>query len=243
MAETKDVTIPPVTETNEALDKAKGFWAKFSKPIIYVGSALILGLAGWLGYQKFVKEPKEQKASEAIFLAEGVFDKMATSSFSKDSSAIVLNGGTLDGVNITGLLKVISSHDGTKAANRARYMAGATYLHLKDFDKAIKYLKEFDGNGAHQVQSRAYIMLGHAYAEKKQTEEALTYYKKAASVNEKDEAMAPDALITAASYAQATGKTKDAIELYTKLKEKYPSFIGVSNGDVDKELARLGEFN
>jgi tetratricopeptide (TPR) repeat protein len=121
-------------------------------------------------------------------------------------------------------------------------MVGASYLHIGEFDKAIKYLKEFDGNGANQVQSVAYTLLGHAYAEKKQTDEAFSYYKKAASVNEKDEAMTPAALLIAGNYAEATGKSKDAVELYRKLKDKYPTFSSVSNGDVDKLLARLGEF-
>ncbi len=242
MAETKEVTTP-TQETNEVLQKAKGFWASNSKTVIYAGTALILLLGGWFGYQKLVKEPKELKANETVFLAESVFDKMASGSFSKDSVNIVLNGGTLDGSSITGLLKVISNYGGTQAANRSRYMAGACYLHIKEFDKAIKYLKEFDGNGAGQVQSKAYVMLGHAYAEKKQTGEAFDYYKKAASVNEKDEAVTPDAMMLAASYAESIGKSKEAVELYKGLKEKFPAYIAVSNGEVDKLLARLGEFN
>jgi tetratricopeptide (TPR) repeat protein len=122
-------------------------------------------------------------------------------------------------------------------------MTGACYLHIKEFDKAVKYLKEFDGNGADQVQSKANILIGHAYAEQKKTEDALTYYKKAATVNEKDESITPDALMLAASYADFAGKSKDAIELYKKVKDKYPTYMAVANGDVDKQLARLGVFN
>ena len=167
---------------------------------------------------------------------------MTTGDFTKDSVNIALNGGTVDGKNITGLLKIISNYGGTKAGNRAKYMAGASYLHIGEFDKAIKYLKEFDGNGADQVQSKAYLMIGHAYAEKKSTDDALSFYKKAASVNEKDESVTPDALMMAASYAQAIGKSKDAIELYKKLKDNYPTSTVVSNGEVDKQLASLGDF-
>ena len=230
-------------EKNEVLETAKGFWANYSKPIIYVGGALIVLMSGWLAYQKLVKEPKELKANETIFMAEGIFDKMASTSFGQDSVNIVINGGVLDGNNITGLLKIISNYDGTLAANRARYMVGASYLQLKEFDKTIKYLKEFKGNGATQIECKAYMMLGHAYAEKKQTEEAFSYYKKAASVNEKDEVITPDALNLAAAYAETIGKSSDAIELYNKIKNKYPSYSGVTSGDIDKKLARLGTFN
>ena len=132
-----------MTEQNELLDKAKGFWSSYNKIITYGGSAIIILLLSWIGYQKLIKEPKELKAGESVFLAERLFDKMATSGFNKDSVNIVLNGGNLQGDNITGLLKIISNYDGTLTANRARYMTGACYLQIKEFDKAIKYLKDF----------------------------------------------------------------------------------------------------
>jgi len=197
-----------MTEQNELLDKAKGFWSSYNKIITYGGSAIIILLLSWIGYQKLIKEPKELKAGESVFLAERLFDKMATSGFNKDSVNIVLNGGNLQGDNITGLLKIISNYDGTLTANRARYMTGACYLQIKEFDKAIKYLKDFNGNGASQIQSKAYMMLGHAYAEKNNNSEAMSYYKKAAEVNEKDESITPDALMVCGSYAEANGKNE-----------------------------------
>jgi len=231
-----------MTETNELLDKAKGFWANNNKIITYLGGGVIVLLLSWIGYQKLIKEPKELKAGETVFLAESLFDKMATSGFNKDSVNIVLNGGQTDGNSITGLLKIINNFDGTLTANRARYMVGACYLHIKEFDKAIKYLKDFDGNGADQVQCKAYLMLGHAYAEKNNTAEAMNYYKKAGEVNQKDEAITPDALMIYATYADVNGKNEEAIETYKKIKDNYPNYMGASNGEIDKRLARLGEF-
>ena len=232
-----------MTEQNELLDKAKGLWSNYNKIITYGGSAIIVLLLSWIGYQKLIKEPKESKAGESVFLAERLFDKMATAGFNKDSVNIVLNGGNLQGDNIIGLLKIISNYDGTLTANRARYMTGACYLQIKEFDKAIKYLNDFDGNGASQVQSKAYVMLGHANAEKNNTSEAMNYYKKAAEVNEKDESITPDALMLCGSYAEANGKNEEAMEFYKKIKDKYPNYINTSNGEVEKRLARLGEFN
>ncbi|MFZ1529198.1 MAG: tetratricopeptide repeat protein [Ferruginibacter sp.] len=241
MSEKKIATVPvPPVETDESLKKVKGFWDRFSKPIIYAGSAIIIAIAGYYGYKTFVKEPKELKAAETIFPAENLFGKMANTGFNKDSVNILLNGGALDGNPVTGLLKVQSNFGGTEAANRAAYMTGAAYLHIKEFDKAIKYLKQFDGNGASQVESRANLMLGHAYAEKKNTDEALSYYRKAATVNPKDETFAADALLTAAAYAESLGKSKEAIELYQQVQEKYPTNTAAQNGEIDKHLAKLG---
>jgi tetratricopeptide (TPR) repeat protein len=128
-------------------------------------------------------------------------------------------------------------------ANLANYIVGACYFHIKEYDKAIKYLKEFDGNGADQIQSRAYLLIGHANSEKNNTAEALNYYKKAAEVNEKDEYATPDALMVYAAYAEQNGKNEEAIAAYKKVKNNFPTFPASSNGDVEKRLARLGELN
>ncbi len=234
-------TTKPVVSV-EPLDKAKGFWENYSKQIVYIGSAIIILIAAWYLYKNFVVAPKEAKASELIFPAENLFAKMASGNFSKDSVNIALNGGDLNGKKVTGLLKIASQYGGTAAGNRANYMIGASYLHIGEFAKALTYLQDFDGNGATQVQSKAYLLMGHAYAEQKKTSEALTNYKKAASVNSKDEFFAADALLTAAAYAESIGDTKEAISLYKEVTEKYPSNIGVQNGEIEKNLARLGEF-
>lgn len=237
MAEKKATT---VSEEQAVLFRARGFWENYSRPIIYLGSAIILIIAGWFGYKYFIKIPKERKGNAAIFMAESLFDKMAGTGFNKDSSVIVLNGGDLEGNKVTGLLSVIKNFGSTNAGNRARYMAGATYLNIKEYDKAVKYLKDFESNGAYQVESKADILLGHACAEQNKTDEALSYYKKAAGVNEKDDVITADALLLAASYADATGKNEEAIKLYQKLKDNYPSNSTVRSGEIDKYLARLG---
>lgn len=225
----------------EALVKAKGFWDKYSRKIMIAGAGLIVLSGIYFGYKYLYKQPQEQKASELIFPAEKLFGKMATSSsYNKDTVNIVLNGGNLDGTPVTGLLKIVNNYGGTLAGNRARYIVGACYLQLKEFDKAIKDLKDFDGNGANQVQSKAYIMLGHAYAEKKNTEEALSYYKKAAAIVENDDALAVDALFITGRYADELGKTKEAIEAFQKIKDKYPTSMRAQSGDADKYLAKLG---
>jgi TolA-binding protein len=198
-----------------------------------------LVVGGWLAYKHFYKIPNEEKASELIFPAEKMFGKMAaTSSYTKDSLTYVLKGDKAQG--ITGMLDIIKKYGGTATGNRANYYAGACYLQQKDFANAVKYLKDFDANGASQIESKANIMLGQAYAEQKKTEDALSAFKKAASVVADDEGMATEALFIAGRYADAIGKSKDAIELFTQLKDKYPASNRVSGGDVDRYLAKLG---
>lgn len=236
MADQKKNTAP--TET-DIVERARGFWASNNKKIIIAGSALILILGSILGYKYLVSIPNEKAANDLIFSAEKLFDKMATtSSYNKDTVNMVLNGDKANGV--TGLLKVAGSYGSTNSGNRAEYMIGVCYLQLKQFDKAIKHLKDFDANGATQIQSKAYLLLGHAYAEQKKTDDALSYYKKAGTISDLDESMATEALFIAGRYADAIGKTKEAIDIFQNLKDKYPASLHVSSGDVDKYLAVLG---
>lgn len=228
-------------ETPEVLVRAKGFWDKNSKPIILAASVVIILGAAYFGYKYLYKLPKEQSASETIYPAEKLFGKMSTTSrYNADTVNIVLNGGVVDGSMVTGLLKVVNNYSGTAAGNRAQYMVGACYLQLKQFDKAVKYLKAFEGKGAEQVQSKDYLLLGHAYAELKKTDEALEYYTKAATAAGTDEGMATEALFIAGRYAEAMGKTKEAIDLFQQIKDKFPASQRATSGDVDKYLGKLG---
>ena len=226
-------------ETNEIVERAKGFWAKFSKPIIYIGGTIILLAGGWLAYKNLVKAPNEEKSAEQIFPAEQLFDKMTQSGFNKDSIGLVLNGGN----GITGVLKVAGNYGGTASGNRANFIAGACYLHNKDFNNAIKHLKEFS-TSSKQPQSASYRMLGDAYAELKHNNDAFTYYKKAVDVADvKDESTRFLSLSRVALFCEAIGKTEAAINYYQQIKEEItPAFLRNNQIDfqVDKYLARLG---
>ncbi len=243
MADKTEQELPQ--EAAAIVAKAKGFWAKFSKPIIYVGSAVILLAGGWYIYKNYFKLPKEQKAEELVFPAEKLFDVMSsTTGFNKDSINIVLNGGVSAGINVTGLLKIANNYGGTSAGDRAEFMIGACYLNLKDYDKAIRHLKEFDGGDADQIKNKAYKLLGDAYAEKKNNDEALSYYKKSASVlSDKDDLQKAYSLFNAATFAEHVGKNKEAIEILKDIKENFPLSAEVTGGSVDKYLAKLGVLN
>jgi tetratricopeptide (TPR) repeat protein len=221
------------------VEKARGFWEDYSKPATYIGSAIILLIAGWMIYKYLFKIPKEEKGNEVVFVTQKYFTDFtnATDSSKALIAAKVLNG---DGTN-PGALKIINNYSGTAAANLCNYYAGACYLHLGQFDKAIKFLKDFDADDATQIESRAYGMLGDASAELNKNDEALSYYKKAANVNSKDVFTSSEFLFRAALFAQATGKTKEAIDLFKKIKTDYP--LSEKAVDVDRYLARLGEFS
>jgi tetratricopeptide (TPR) repeat protein len=209
--------------------KAKDFWTRNSKYILGIGTVLLLVVGGYYVYQKFFKEPKEQKALSDLFMAE--------SYYRMDSFDLALKGDN----QYPGLLKVINNYGGTDAANLAHFYAGVCYIHLNDNQSAINHLKKFS-TSAKQVQQRAYKLMGDAYADQGNYKDALDYYKKAADHFEKDKANSAEALDLAAGLAAyKLNDQPQAIKLYTELKEKFPQTAQGQNAD--KYLAKMSVYN
>jgi tetratricopeptide (TPR) repeat protein len=198
-----------VMQDNQALAKAQGFWQQYQKIIIGGIAAVVIGFGGWYAYGEFIVKPKEEKASEALFKAEEYFRM--------DSSNLALNG---DGQS-RGALYVIKNFSGTKAANLAHYYAGISYLKLGDFNNAVKYLKDFSTD-AQQIQLLAFGALGDAYAELGKTDDAVSYYKKAGTIFEKDDNNSAEYLFRAALLLETKGKNAEALELFKDIQAKFP---------------------
>ncbi len=234
-----------LAESSEQLNAAGTFLEKNKKTFKLIGIVVALLLVGYLGFQIYqgqVVEPEKQAARDAIYMEETLFDQMASQNgFSADSVSLVLHGGAWNGYKMNGILKAIKKYDGTPTANRMRYIAGACYLHVSKFDSAIIHLKLFDANGNGQLESRRHSMMGDAYAEKKATKEALENYEKAFAVNDKDPLLAPQALYICGRYATTLNKNKEAIDYFKKIKQLFPNAAIVTNGEVDKRLAMMGE--
>lgn len=210
----------------DVVEKAKGFWEKYSKTITIASTAVILLVGGFLAYKYLVQVPNEEKAREEIYRAE--------ENFRKDSFALALNGsGTTPG-----FLKVISKYSGTRTADLANYYAGVCYLHTGDYNNAVKYLSSANAHGAKQLEAKIEGLMGDAKAELKKNDEAIAHYKKAGTIFEQDQALSSEYLFRAGLLLEMNGKTKEAIEMYQTVKDKYPrsekGFL------VEKYLARLG---
>jgi tetratricopeptide (TPR) repeat protein len=197
------------SEHHESLARIQTTWQRIQKPVLIAVAAIVIIGGGWYIYQQYIVKPKEEKASEVLFKAQEYF--------AKDSLNYVLNG---DG-QTKGVLYVMNNYGGTKAANLAHYYAGVSYLKLGDFSNAVKYLKDFSTN-ARQIQLMAYGCLGDAYAEQNKKDEAIDAYKKAAAAFESDESNSAEYLFRAALLSETSGKTKEALDLYKQLKDKFP---------------------
>jgi tetratricopeptide (TPR) repeat protein len=218
------------------VERAKDFWTRYNRPVLIIGVIIILVAGAWLGYKKFYKEPNEKKAADAMFKAESYHRSGLLSQKPDSLIKLALNG---DGAN-PGFVRIVSKYKGTDAANIARLYAGECYLILNDNANAIKYLKDFKTSSKF-FQARAYKLLADAYADQGKNKDALDYYKKAANHFKEDTENSSEALFLAAYFAQTRmNNTKEAVELFKELKEKFPNTPRGS--EADKYLARLGVY-
>ncbi|MCF8278466.1 MAG: soluble NSF attachment family protein [Flavobacteriales bacterium] len=198
-----------IVDVEQVYSKTEDFINENQNVIIGVVGGLIAIVVAFYAYNRVYLGPLEEEANGQMFMAEQYFQK--------DSFDLALNG---DG-NYLGFLDVADEYSNTSAGNLAHYYAGVCYLRSGSYESAIEELKSFDGAGE-MLSSVALGATGDAYMELNNTDEALSYYEKAADASEND-FTSPVYLQKAGFAAEKAGKFDKAIDYYTQVKEKYPT--------------------
>lgn len=223
MAKKKTPQVDNLQELESALTKTEQFIEDNQKIITYVVGAIVLVVAGYLGFNKFYLQPKEDEARSQMFMAVNYFER--------DSFNLAING---DG-NYFGFLDIIDDYGITKTANRANYYAGISYLHLGQFEDALEYLNDFKTDDLLLVPITEGAK-GDAYLELGEMENALKQYKKAVSLSD-NELTAPVYMMKAAKLMESLDELEDALSMYQEIKAKYPD--SDEGTDVDRYIARV----
>jgi len=140
---------------DETANKSEEWIEKNSKPLLYGLLGVIAVILVYLAFTKFVTEPNELEASDELAYPRSLFDQALVAAGVKADSLynLGLNGG-VDGKY--GFLDIAESFSGTKAGNISNYYAGISYLKMKKYDDAIKYLGKFESdtnsNGIKRLQ-------------------------------------------------------------------------------------------
>ena len=229
----KDSTTAEVfSKLDETASKTEDFVAKNQNVIIGFVGAVALLTVGYLTYQKFISEPKQNEAADEMFVAQQNFEK-ATNGVSSDSLyKLALNGSE----GKFGFIKIADEYSGTDAGNLANYYAGIALLNTGKYAEAIKYLENFSSKDM-ILSALAKGAIGDAHAEKNEQEEALSFYVKAAETN-KNNFTTPRFLLKAGKTALALGKKEDALKYLTDIKDNYESTPEAGSVDVLIGLAQ-----
>ncbi|MDR1678665.1 MAG: tetratricopeptide repeat protein [Prevotellaceae bacterium] len=206
-----------------AISRTEMFIEKYQKQLIYGVVAIVVIVCGVILFNRFYSSPRELEAQDQITKGERYF--------ATDSFRLAING---DGVDYLGFKRIIENYGSTKAANMAYAYAGISAYKLGEYEQAIGYLKDFDGNGDINVSPVLNGLIGDAYAELNNTDEALAYYKKAYQTD--NIAFSPLFLKKAGLILESKGETSKAVELYTEIKDKY--FQSAEAQDIDKYIER-----
>ena len=191
--------------------------------VIAIIAAIILG---YLAYQKYVKLPKEQKATAQMFQAENYFER--------DSFNLALNG---DG-NYPGFIKVMSDYSGTKAANLAKYYASICYFRIQDYDKALECINGFSAKDKNLAPSSKGIA-GDCWVEKGDLDKAQKCYKDAVAAADGNAFVAPIYLNKLGKLMEKQGKYQEALAFYNTIQSSYPKSNEAKTIDRDIELMKI----
>lgn len=208
---------------DEALSTSEAFLLKNKNLLLGVVIALVVIVGGYLGYKHFISEPKEQKASEAIFKGEQYFED--------DNFEIALKG---DSLGYAGFIKLADQFSGTDAGNLANAYAGLCYAQLGKYEDAIKYLDKFSGNDL-LVAPAVMGALGNCYAQVGQLDKAVATLLKAAE-HANSMTLSPIYLIQAGQILEKQGKNAEAVDAYKQVKNKYGNSYQAM--DIDKYIER-----
>ena len=205
----------------DALTQSEAFLIKYKNAIIGSVVAVIIIVAGFIMYKNLYAEPREEKAQAALFKGQEYFEQ--------DAFEQALNG---DSIGYTGFLKVADEYSGTKAANLAKAYAGICYAQLGKYEEAVKMLDSF--NGKDQMVAPAILgAAGNCYAQLGQLDKAASTLLSAADKADNN-TLSPIFLIQAGEILVKQGKYDDAVNAYTKIKDKY--FQSYQAMDIDKYI-------
>ena len=212
-----------IIDLAEARSKATSYYEENQKVIIGVIAGLILLVGGWFVYNNLIRQPKEEKAMAQMWMAQVQFEQ--------DSFQMALEN---PGGGYSGFLQIIKDYGGTKAGNLSKYYAGVSYLNLGNYDAAITHLSEFKADGVVGPVMK-YGTMGDAYSELNQMDKAMEYYQKAADASE-NELLTPYYLKKMALLHELQNETDKALEIYRRIKSKYPNSNEALS--IDKYIAR-----
>jgi|SRR5690606_24331192 tetratricopeptide (TPR) repeat protein len=210
---------------DETASRTEEWAVKNQNYIIGAVAVIAVVVLGYLGYNKFIAEPKQGEAMNEMFKAQSYFDQ-AVAGTAKDS---LYNLALKGGEGKFGMVDIAKNYSGTPAGNLANYYAGMAYLNLKDYQNAVKYLSDFSSDDA-MLGPIAKGGIGDAFVQLNQPKDALSYYEKAASM-QTNEYTTPMYLFKAANVALTLGETEKALANFKRIKDEFPNATEATNID------------
>lgn len=209
-------------QVEQVLSKSEAFIEKYQKQLLIAVASVILLVLAVLAFKNFYIEPLEKEAEMEMAKAQALF--------AVDSFKVALDGKA----DCIGFEEIVSEYSITPSGNLAAAYSGICYYKLGQYENAIKFLSQFEGEDSY-FSTSIIGLIGDAYIEMGDKEEALDYFIKAA--DKENDVLSALYLKKAGIVYEALGKPEKALEVYTNIKDSYPRSTEAS--DIEKYIARV----
>jgi len=234
--EEESTTAEVFKNLEETASKSEQWIEKNSKPLFSGLVLIVVLILGYIAYNAYIIEPKEQDAANELSFPKENFELAMTATTEADDLYTL----ALEGSNGKyGFIDIADNYSGTKAGNLANYYAGLSYLKLNDYKTAISYFETFSSKDA-LLTPVAYGAIGDAFADLEQNEEALSFYEKAANT-QANSSTTPLFLLKAGNTALDLGDAKKAEALFTQIKNNYSKTSFANNIDMQINKAKYAQ--
>jgi tetratricopeptide (TPR) repeat protein len=220
----KETKEQPAIDIEGAFDKTEHYIEQNRKSLLIIVGSVILLVGIYFGWKVFYLKPKSEEASAKMYKAEMYF--------AKDSFNLAINGRG----DTLGFSEIVDEYGMTSSGNVAKYYLGVSYLRTGKYDQAIEALEDFDSDDMY-LGAMALGMIGDAYMEKGNVEEAIDHYLKAAKKNP-NKMTSPVFLKKAAFAYDDKGQKEEALRLYEQIKSDFPE--SQEAAQIDRYIARDG---
>ncbi len=211
-----------IVAVETALSKSEQFIERNQNTIVYTVAIIVILIAGYIGYTRFILEPREKEGLAEMFMAEKYFEQ--------GDFELALEG---DG-EYPGFLDILSDYRMTKAANLARYYAGISLIMLEEYEEGIEHLDRFRKRDQ-LLGAMAYGAMGDAYWDMGDLDRAARYYRRAYRY-EPNNLTTPVFLLKAGLLYEYTGDYEEALARYRRIDREYPD--SNEGRDIEKYIAR-----
>ncbi len=218
----KKVDDKNIMAVEEALSKSEQFIEKNQNAIVYTIAIIVILIAGYIGYTRFILQPREKEGLSEMFMAEKYFEK--------EDYELALEG---DG-EYPGFLDIISDYRMTKASNLARYYAGISLIMLDEYEEGISQLDRFRKRDQ-ILGAMAYGAMGDAYWDMGELDMAARYYRRAYRYKPNN-LTTPVFLLKAGLLYEHKGNYQEALKRYERIQNEYPNTT--EGRDIEKYIAR-----
>jgi len=206
----------PATEENlgfdsveQTLTKTEQFLENNARQVGIAVGAVVAVVLVLFAYNTYVVKPKAEEAAKEM--------AKAIKWFETDSMDLALNG---NGAYL-GLLDIMDEYSGTPSGNSAHYYAGIAYYNQGDFENAIDQMDQYSASDV-ATAAMANGVIGDAFVELGQMEDAVDFYNKAYKAT-KNDFTTPLFMWKAGLAYEALGENGKAVKLYERILAEYPN--------------------